>query len=351
MWRCVKEEKGTIIVLFAFLIVFMIGLVGLSADTGNVYHQRSMMQNAADAAALAGAYKLPSTTSASTAATQYAGLNGITGSDTLTITYPSNEIKISITRQVKTFFAQIIGVNSFTVSVHAVAKSIHGGNAFDYALFHGDTKTALDINGGTEVIQGDGHSNCNTIVHGSALTVTGTMESAGTFSGTGPKINIGTIEEHANVIDMPDFSSLIAGHAGHSYSSNATFNGSMDVSGNIYANGSITFNGGKISGLGTAMATGDITVTNDNSYNNATSDGVCLYSQNGNITINGGKSGNVIYGIIYAPNGSVTFNGTKFTLYGAIIAKDIRMNGVKVSIYYDSHAVTGVPVSGVQLVE
>lgn len=48
-------EKGAIIVFFAFLFPFMMICLGLAFDLGNLYVHKSRLQNAADAAALAGA--------------------------------------------------------------------------------------------------------------------------------------------------------------------------------------------------------------------------------------------------------------------------------------------------------
>lgn len=338
-------------VLFALLLVFMIGLVGLTADAGLVFHQRAMLQNAADAAALAGAYQLPDTVAATNAANSYCALNGIKAGDVCSVSFPAaNRVTVRIDRQVQLHFANILGIQSFKVSVKATGRVLQGGVAFDYALFSGDPNVPLTINGGTEIISGSGHSNSDTIVKGSDLTITNNMDMVGTFTGTGPKINIGTIIEHYKFLPMPDFSSRVKDASAVVYDTDQTLNGNVDVTGNIYAKGDITFNGGRINGLGTVLSEGGITIDGNLEYNSA-NDGVCLYSENGNVTINGGKYGSVIHGIIYAPNGHVVFNGAKVTIHGAIIAKTITWNGVKVDINYDAHAVTAIPNTDVQLIE
>lgn len=50
-----NNEKGAIIVLTAFLVPLMIICLGLAIDFGNLYAHKTRLQNAADAAALAGA--------------------------------------------------------------------------------------------------------------------------------------------------------------------------------------------------------------------------------------------------------------------------------------------------------
>lgn len=49
------RQKGSVIVLSALMLPFVIGVTGLAIDVGNLYLAQSRLQNAADAAALAGA--------------------------------------------------------------------------------------------------------------------------------------------------------------------------------------------------------------------------------------------------------------------------------------------------------
>ena len=50
----IKEQRGAVIILFAVLIPFLMCFAGLVVDFGNLYAHYSRLQNAADAAALAG---------------------------------------------------------------------------------------------------------------------------------------------------------------------------------------------------------------------------------------------------------------------------------------------------------
>src|SRR5438128_7497517 len=50
-----RRERGQGIVLLALFLVVLVGLVGLGVDGGSLYLHRRGMQNAADAAAFAGA--------------------------------------------------------------------------------------------------------------------------------------------------------------------------------------------------------------------------------------------------------------------------------------------------------
>ncbi len=51
-----QRQKGQIIVFTAVLLPFIIAMCGLTVDFGNMYVHKSRLQNAADAAAIAGAY-------------------------------------------------------------------------------------------------------------------------------------------------------------------------------------------------------------------------------------------------------------------------------------------------------
>lgn len=50
-----RGQQGAILVLTAFLLPFIIAFTGLAVDLGNLYVQHQRLQNAADAAVLAGA--------------------------------------------------------------------------------------------------------------------------------------------------------------------------------------------------------------------------------------------------------------------------------------------------------
>ena len=55
MKRHWSGQQGAILVLTAFLLPFIIAFTGMAVDFGNLYVQHQRLQNAADAAALAGA--------------------------------------------------------------------------------------------------------------------------------------------------------------------------------------------------------------------------------------------------------------------------------------------------------
>jgi hypothetical protein len=132
-----RRERGQVLALFALFSAVLIMAAALAYDGGMVLLESRDQQNAADAAALAGARFLPAnTSSARTQATRIATDNGFTqGVDTgVTITFgrwsPSNgfvagggsgaiEVRVSATRPA--IFAGIVGRSGWDVSSRAVA--------------------------------------------------------------------------------------------------------------------------------------------------------------------------------------------------------------------------------------
>ena len=72
-----KKEDGEALVLFALLMVVLMGIAALVIDVGGGNVTKSKLQNAADAAALAGAQDLPNASNAENTAKNNAELNGV----------------------------------------------------------------------------------------------------------------------------------------------------------------------------------------------------------------------------------------------------------------------------------
>lgn len=120
-----KKENGQAAVLLALVFIVLLGFVALTMDIGRATVEKSDLQNAADASALAGAQSLPDSSAAISAATSYAQKNGVAASQ-VTVTTPyegdANEIGIVCRRTVSYSFARILGYTETTVSVSAVAR-------------------------------------------------------------------------------------------------------------------------------------------------------------------------------------------------------------------------------------
>ena len=106
----------TIIVLSAVL-----GVGAFSTDMAILYAEKSNLQNAVDASALAGAQELPKDpNSAYLAAVQYASNNNAELTS-IEITNSNKQIRITAEKEVTLYLARIIGINSSNVSAHAKA--------------------------------------------------------------------------------------------------------------------------------------------------------------------------------------------------------------------------------------
>ena len=122
-------------VLFAAMLVALVGFTALSIDVGYFLSQRRAVQNAADAAVMAGGRYLiqqtnPTSTSAQTGAVAavaaYAAADGFTGGasgTTVLTTFPaSDEIAVTVTYAVPKFFIGVIYHGAWNVQATATAR-------------------------------------------------------------------------------------------------------------------------------------------------------------------------------------------------------------------------------------
>ncbi len=127
----VKETRGQIFVMAAFMLPVILGMGALAVDVGYLYTARNQMQNAADAAAIAGAQVMLNggdQSSATTAAVNFSNQNVgsvsyLTGAAT-TISFPAaNTVQANIANNsVGLFFAGILGITTANVTATATAQ-------------------------------------------------------------------------------------------------------------------------------------------------------------------------------------------------------------------------------------
>jgi type II secretory pathway pseudopilin PulG len=222
-----KYERGQALILIALAIVGMIGLVALAIDGGNVFSNRRSAQNAADAAALAGALArvknpdLPPadlSALAKAAALARATSNNFTtdASNTVTVNNPpgagcsgtsgpyagnAEYIQVIIRTTVSTFFAPVVGITQLHNCVEAIARAKPGE---DKALCHGALICALD-DGITEKTD-DGKN---------ALSASGTSEvtliGAGAFSNSNHSTAALYVQKNKNLQIQPPYGVMAVG--------------------------------------------------------------------------------------------------------------------------------------------
>lgn len=158
-------ERGQALVVWALALVALVGMAGLTLDGSNTVEHRRKLQNAADAAAFAGAYDLPGgPTQATTDSTQWLTKNnfGSTGDAVVTNTvsttnFANDTITVSLKRNVPYSLARVLGISSADVT--ATAKVVIGGaseftfcagagnscspNFFPYAVWNNNVTTNL----------------------------------------------------------------------------------------------------------------------------------------------------------------------------------------------------------------
>lgn len=347
-----KSNKGSTMVIITMAFTLLLGMCALVIDVGTVAIEKQRLQNAVDSASLAATQELPDTAKAINVANQYIQLNGYNPSDiSVTFSDSNKSINISTTKNVKYFFAQVLGFKNTTVSISSGAVVGSPGDAFNYALFSGSKTINMSTDNTNDItINGSSHTNKDFIIKGANYNFTQAVEAVGTISVSGTNVNVPYRYPNSVYVDMPDYSSQIKQKAqtdGKVYNTSQTFSGNIDVSNSIYVNGNITLNSTNIRGNGAIFATGNITISSNVKYY-SNSDQVCLYS-NGNITINGDPV--TIYGIMYAPNGKIDFAGGTTTIYGKIIANNVYFQGDHITINGADSIITSLPNHGYKLVK
>jgi Flp pilus assembly protein TadG len=162
-----KSEKGQALVIIVFGIIALVGITGLVIDGGNSYSDRASAQNAADAAALAGAVAHTHAADVSAAAVARASSDGyLSNGTTITVTAtiantpsggcPGNQsgkdVTVQITSSVRTYFAPVLGVTAVTNKVSATSRSC---DTYPAAMFNGNAIVGLAPTGEDFSAQGN----------------------------------------------------------------------------------------------------------------------------------------------------------------------------------------------------
>lgn len=162
-----ERERGQVLAIFALSLLTLILVAALAFDTGMVLLERRDQQNAADAAAIAGARYLPGNTGnkAETAARNIASVNGFTdgaGGVTVEVHIPPTsgpnsgrtgyvEVEIASTRP--SIFGGILGIAGWPVGARAVAVNQDGaGTGYSILALEPEECHALDVSGNGEIV-------------------------------------------------------------------------------------------------------------------------------------------------------------------------------------------------------
>jgi Flp pilus assembly protein TadG len=176
-----KSESGQALVFAALALVVLIGFAGLAIDMGVLRYQKRLQQSAADAAALAGASNLASTSGGVTSGAQNASAaNGFTdngggqtsacsasgatvGTVCVQINNPplsgphtsnTNYVEALVAVVQPTYFMKIFGTSSEVITARAVATNLSGGTGGGCLYTLGPPSSAIEgvnINGSAEL--------------------------------------------------------------------------------------------------------------------------------------------------------------------------------------------------------
>lgn len=147
--KLVKDRSGQALVIVAITMVVLLGFASLAIDIGRVSVEKGKLQNAADAAALAGAHELPKAIIAKTTAMAYAEKNGVPAGCTIA-TSPyngfSNFLEVRCTETLEYTLARVIGFTSTEVTARAVAKYVNQWDGEALPIVNLDDDYAQDPN-------------------------------------------------------------------------------------------------------------------------------------------------------------------------------------------------------------
>lgn len=185
-------NRGQVLVLFALSTFVLIGALALALDVGYLLSQRRQAQSAVDAAALAGARRLLSGSSAAVVtddALDYVSANGISlsSADGATATVAvdgdsrTGSVTVDLDVPVTRFFVGALYLGDWKVSAHAEAQVFDDVNG-EYAIIaleppgiYVNGNMTIDVVGGSVMSNGDVDRSGGV----NAFTVDGTIDAVG----------------------------------------------------------------------------------------------------------------------------------------------------------------------------
>ena len=184
-----KAQRGQSLLVVALMLPVLLGMAAVGVTVGSVYFAKTQLQNAVDAAALAGAHQQaahPSASLSSQAALITADDPHSTSGTVANVPGQPMLVRATAYESVPAGLAGLFGIRQFTVGATAVA--CHGpGPAFDWAIFQGSPSQTLTFKYGSNTVNGGVHSNQNTVVDRQAQEVTGTLSATGTLTPDPPE--------------------------------------------------------------------------------------------------------------------------------------------------------------------
>lgn len=132
-----REQSGVVLILVALMLPIFMGMVGFGVDFGWLYWNGVKIQHGADAAALSGViYEPDDQALAYSSALEAAAENGYNSlsagttvvpvdySDDATAVNNPNQLRVTVTHAVPTFFMRVFGIDSIDITKTALAEYV-----------------------------------------------------------------------------------------------------------------------------------------------------------------------------------------------------------------------------------
>ena len=364
--RRLRARRGQSIILLVGFLVALMGGVAASVTVGTVYFAQTRLQNAVDAAALAGAQQ-EMQGDAPTANQGYLTQQNMPQAtiQVTPLTTPARAVQAVGTVKVPGSFASLFGIKQFTVRARGVAQITVEG-PFKYALFQGLQPSQLTVSGNTTV-NGGAHSNGTLAISGSGcVNGSATASSAGSTASSRPPCT--TTVAQIPYVPMPDWTlaqvtpqnaQVISGTGCNTLPLTLTGNyilycnwtqsSQVTVDGNVLVEPgyNVTLGGGIVIAGSLTTDKGSITIKGGLTQDGNGPEAVLAALNGGNITI---KGNDAIDGVLYAPGGTVTLKGTQ-TISGAVVGDQVSLSGNKTITYNVQNPPKDIPIQQVALIQ
>ncbi len=295
-----RGKSGQVVIVAALAMLGLVGFTALAVDVGYLRRQQTLMQTAADSAAIAGAWTLSQAGNWQAAGQNDASLNGFTdglNGVSVTLSQPtlgqytgSQYVQALIAANQPTFFMRVFGMDSVALNAIAIA---YAGNSRDcvYAL-DPSAQTALSLASGASLT-----SACGVIVNSTsnqALQVTSGGDLTAPWVGLGSSSPQGSLpaNTHYPIVQVSDPLAYLAPPSFSNANSNPGTTGCSQPG--------FTLAGSKQKVITPCTYTSQIMVASGSS----------LTFDSGNYTLEGG--------LTVAANGSATLSPGNYTIQGGI---------------------------------
>lgn len=352
-----RKEAGQTLVFVAIGLVALMGFAGLGVDMGILRYQKRLQQSAADAAALAGASNLASSSGgiisgaqAASAANGYTdnsggatctANSGAIGCVSVTVNHPpasgphsgdGKYVEVLVAAVHPTYFMNLLNIQSESITARAVATNASGGAQTNCLYTLSSFGNGIVMSGSAKIDA----PNCGVLVNSNLVMngvelIAGSIGVSGSYSGSAtspmPVTGMPAAGDPLNYLNQTAPSSACSGN------SRVTINGNditQSVPAGDYCRG-VTISGSDNTVTLNPGVFGGITI-NGTGHNVSFNPGLYVISGNTGFVVGNGSSG-------------IRISGTGVSFYAGASAGNISLNGNDMTVNLSaptSGALTGM---------